>query len=321
MLKKNNDVRDPEATRRRTVNVNFQAVEVFCEVLRLQSFSRGAAVLGISQSAASQLVASLETQLGIRLIDRATRPLTPTPEGRAYYAGSREILHRHRALVDEIRRGDEAARGTVRVASIYSVGLHTLNLYLQQFMAANAGATVHLEYFHPARVYAAVLDEEADIGVISYPEIRRQIDVVSWLEEEMVVACPRDHALATRQSISLGEIDGQRFVAFVGDLRIRREIDRALKNIHASVEVVSEFDNIETIKQALEVSRAVSILPRPSIQREVELGTLVEVSIDERPFRPVGIISKRKRKMTRTTELFVEALLGRPLKLSTSETM
>jgi DNA-binding transcriptional LysR family regulator len=300
-----------ESKRSRSSSVNLQSLEVFCEVVRLQSFSRGAASFGLSQSAASQLVAHLETELGCVLIERQQRPLAATPEGKIYYLGCQELLGRHRAIVDELRRYKEGVAGTVRVASIYSVGLHTLSQYIRKFMSRYRGSTVHLGYFHPMKVYSAVLNDEADLGVISYPRSSRQIAVVPWLEEEMAVACPTGHRLARRKSMRLEDLDGEKFVAFDPDLVIRREIEKALKSAAVSVEVVSEFDNIETIKQAIEISEAVSILPRPSFEREVERGTLVEVPlVGAGLVRPVGIIHKRRRVMSPTTRQFVDTLTG-----------
>lgn len=299
--------------RTRTRNVNLHALEVFCEILRLQSFSRGAASFGISQSAASQLVAHLEGELGFQLIDRKRRPLVPTTEGNVYYSGCRELLQRHRTILDEIERLQKGVAGTIRVASIYSVGLHTLSRYIRRFMTQFLGSRVHLEYFHPSKVYSAVLNDEADLGVISYPKPNRNLRVTPWLEEEMVLACPQGHPLASRRSMRLEDLEGHKFVAFDRELQIRREIDRALKHRRIRVEVVSEFDNIETIKQALEIAEAVSILPRPSIEREVERGTLVEVVFEGGGLsRPVGIIQKRHRTMSATTEQFVATLTQGP---------
>ena len=296
--------------RPRAERITFNALEVFCEVVRRQSFSRGGEAFGISQSAASQLVAHLETEVGVELINRTSRPLAPTPEGRTYYLGSVELLQRHRALVDETRRNQDALVGTVRVASIYSVGLHTISRYLQEFMSEHRGSTVRLEYLHPRQVYAEVLHGVVDLGVVSYPQPQRGVSVTRWLEETMVVVCGPEHRLALRTAIRLEELDREKFVAFDADLNIRREIDRVLRNLHADVDIVSEFDNIETIKQALEISRAVSILPQPSIEREVERGTLSEVRIEGIELtRPLGIVTKRQRALPRTAKLFIDILL------------
>jgi DNA-binding transcriptional LysR family regulator len=290
--------------------LNLQALEVFCEVVRRQSFSRGAATCGISQSAASQLVAHLEEELGFQLIDRRHRPLQTTVEGARYFAGCQELLHHHRALLDEIRRHQKALSDTVRVASIYSAGLHTLSQYLGRFMSRYPGATVRLEYFHPSKVHAVVLDEEADIGVTSYPKPNRQLCVIPWVEERMVLACPPGHRLSRLTSMRLEQLEGESFVAFDHELKIRQEIDRTLRKHHVGVKIVSEFDNIETIKHALEISRAVSILPHPSIEREVHRGTLVEVVIEDIDLRrPVGIIHKRGKKLTLTAQQFISSLV------------
>jgi DNA-binding transcriptional LysR family regulator len=291
--------------------MNLQAIQVFCEVVRLQSFSRGAAACGITQSAASQLIRHLEDEIEVELIERKERPLRPTREGEIYYRGCQELLHRYRLVLDEVRRVRKEVAGLVRVASIYSVGLHTLNRFIQNFMARNPGTTVRIEYLHPNRVYTAVLNDEADIGVTSYPKASRVLAVIPWLEEEMALACHPEHPLARKRRIRPADLEGQRFVAFDRDLPIRREIDRALKHHGVAVDMASEFDNIETIKQALEISNAVSILPRASIAREVERGTLAQAPIEALDLRrPVGIIHKKKKKLTPTALLFIESLTG-----------
>ena len=297
-----------DSKKTRASNVNLQALEVFCEVVRRRSFSRGAGAFGLSQSAASQLVAHLEQELGFRLVDRKRRPLEPTPRGQTYYLGCQELLLRHRSLVSQVLRED-ATVGTVRVVSIYSVGLHVLSGYIRRFLTRHRGSTVNLEYLHPNKVYSAVLAGEAELGVVSYPRLHRELESRSWLAEEMVLACPPDHRLASVQRVKLEELNGENFVAFDSDLVIRREVDRALEKQHVSVEVSSEFDNIETIKQALEIFDAVSILPRTSIVREVERGTLCEVSLEVADLiRPVGIIRHKKRGLTPTVERFLETL-------------
>lgn len=291
--------------------MKLQALEVFCEVARLRSFSRGGAAFELSQSAASQIVANLEEELGVQLINRRRRPLELTSEGKLYYHGCQDLLHRYRGLVEEIRRHRNALQGTVRVASIYSAGLHTLTRYIQDFMSEHPDFRVRLEYLLPQKVYSAVLNEEADLGVISYPKFHRELQVLSWLEEEMVLVCPRGHRLAQFRSSRLEELRDERFVAFDPELKIRREIDRTLRHHQVSVHVVSEFDNIETIKQALLISSAVSILPRASVELEVQRGTLVEVPLEGVDLRrPVGIIYKKRSRLTPTAQLFVSSLLA-----------
>ncbi len=291
--------------------MNLQTLELFCEIVRRQSFSRAARALEISQPAASQLIAHLEREIGFRLIDRGRRPLTTTPEGERYYEGCQDLVYRHRRLLDEVRRGAAERTEAVRVAAIYSVGLHTLSGSIQAFMSRYAGATVRLEYCHPSKVNAAVLDGEVDLGVTSYPHANRDLVVRPWVEEAMVFACPPEHRLAARRMMRLKDLDGERFVAFDPDLPIRRKIDQAFRAQHVRVSVLSEFDNVETIKQAVEVSQAVTILPAPSIERELQRGTLATVPVADLDLRrPVGIIHRRRQTLTRTARQFLDSLIG-----------
>ncbi|MBN1443467.1 MAG: LysR family transcriptional regulator [Planctomycetes bacterium] len=290
--------------------MNLQTLEVFCEVAREESFSRGGAACGITQSAASQLMAHLERKLGFRLIDRKRRPLRLTAEGEVYYRGCQEILRCHRTTLEKVQQGRKDLSGTVRVASIYSTGLHTLTRYREEFLERYPQASVRLEYLHPTKVYDAVLNDEADIGVISYPRPRGDLRVLRWVEEEMVLVSPPSHPLSRRRKIRVRELEGVLFVTFDRDLKIRQEIDRALRKLQVKVQLLSEFDNIETIKGALEISSAVSILPRPSVEREARRGTFFLARFEDLELRrPVGIIHRRRHGFTPTCERFLACLL------------
>ena len=126
-------------------------------------------------------------------------------------------------MEDRVRRLHEEVAGRVRVASIYSVGLHHMNRCLQQFLGQHPKANVRLEYLHPDRVYQAVEDDVADLGLVSYPKSSRTIKALAWREEPMVLVCAPSHPLAGRRRISLDELDGMKMIGFDGDLTIRRD--------------------------------------------------------------------------------------------------
>src|SRR5262249_2099987 len=158
--------------------VQLKTLKVFCDVVRERSFSRAADENGISQSGASQLVHQLEESLGVKLIDRSKRPFVLTPEGDVYYEGCRGIVEPYFALEDKVRTLHQEVAGRVRVASIYSVGLHHMNRYLQDFLSHHPKANVRLEYLHPHRVCQAIDDDLADIGLISYPKSSRTLRAI-----------------------------------------------------------------------------------------------------------------------------------------------
>ena len=164
------------------------------------------------------------------------------------------------------------------MACIYSVGLD-MSRHMQPFMAAYPNARVRLEYLHPHKVVDAVLNDEADLGILSYPAASRALAVLPLREEPMLVVTHPSHPLARRRRVSPADLDGARFVAFDHDLPIRRAIDRALKQHGVKVDVAMEFDNVETIKQAIGIAAGISILPAPTVQKESEIKTLAAVEL------------------------------------------
>lgn len=300
--------------------VQLKGLKVFCDVVRQRSFSRAADDNGISQSGASQLVQQLEEGLGVRLLDRSKRPFVLTPEGQVYYDGCREVVERYFAVEDRVRRLHEEVAGRVRVASIYSVGLHHMSRCLQEFLSQHPKANVRLEYLHPDRVYQAVEEDVAELGLVSYPKSSRTIQAVAWREEPMVLVCAPGHPLSGRRRVGLQELDGMKMVGFDDDLTIRREIDRVLHLHQAAVNVVMEFDNIETIKRAIEIDAGAGLLPEPTVLREVQSGTLVAVPLDtDELVRPLGIIHRRGKELSTVALRFIE-LLQRQARSSSGET-
>ena len=289
--------------------MQFKALKIFCDVVRWRSFSRAAGENGISQSGASQVVHQLEQRLGVRLIDRSKRPFVLTPEGEVYYDGCRKLVERYDSLEDQVRTLHEEVSGRVRVVSIYSVGLHHMSRYLQQFLGRYPKANVRLEYQHPHKVYEAIENDQADLGLVSYPRSSRTIEAIPWREEPMVLVCSRQNRLAGRKRLPLAELAGQNVIGFDSELTIRREIDRVLHSHGAEVRVVMEFDNIETIKRAIEIDAGVALLPEPTVRREVEAGTLCTVPLaTDELVRPLGIIYRRGKELGSTARRFIELL-------------
>jgi DNA-binding transcriptional LysR family regulator len=289
--------------------MHLRFLKIFCDIVDLGSFSRAADANGVSQSNASQVVHTLEERMGVRLIDRSKRPFVLTPEGQRFHEGSRVIVQRYEDLEREVRSLHEAVEARLTVASIYSVGLAHMSGCLNEFLAAHPKADVRLEYLHPHRVYETVDSGEADLGLVSYPEESASLVALPWRCEPMVLVCYPQHRLTRQSSVFLAELDSEPYVAFEEGLKIREEIDRAFALHNIAPRVALEFDNIETIKRAIEIGAGISLLPEPTIAREVEAGTLVSVPLAGPPLvRPLGIIHRRDRNLNATAQQFIKLL-------------
>jgi DNA-binding transcriptional LysR family regulator len=168
---------------------------------------------------------------------------------------------------------------------------------------------VRIEYQHPDRVYELVQRDQADVGLVSYPQADRATMAIPWRDEPMVLVCAPCNELAGLELLNLSQLHGCSVVSFAAGLRIRREIDRALATAGAEVQVVMEFDNTETIKRAIEIDAGVGLLPAPTVEREVASGSLIVVPLAESLVRPLGIIQRRGKEPTPTTRQFVDFLL------------
>ena len=291
--------------------MNLDTLSLYCDVIRSGSFSLGAASHRISQSAASQAVRQLEEELGSQLIDRTKRPFMVTPEGKKFFDACVVLLDNFEKAKAEITSQRTLVSGAVRVAVIYSVGLHDMGIYSQQFTQRYPHAKIRLAYLHPHEVVEAVINDEADLGILSFPSPHRSLTIVPWHSEPMVFVCHRLHPLAKRKQVSHRDLEGENFIAFDRSLSIRKAVDKVLRQHDVNVNVAMEFDNIETIKHAITLQSGVSILPEPSVLREVESGTLTAIETDMPELvRPIGIIHRRQKLLTPTAQTLLEFLQG-----------
>ena len=296
--------------------MHVETLRIFCDVVRHQSFSRGARASSVSQSAASQAVRQLEKHLGAQLIDRSKRPWKLTAEGRLFFKGCQELVERYHELEAAVRHRQNPSGRTVRLATIYSVGIHQLTQYVDRLRAAAPGAEVDLQYMHPGEICEQVLSDRCDLGLISFVTPRRELAVIPWKRQSMVVACPPAHRfadLAERGGVRPADLAGERFVAFDRKLPVRRAVDRFLRRHRVEVTVTAEFDNIETIKQAVDEEAGIAILPEPTLRREVRRGTLVQAPLvlpaGEPPLvRPLSIVHRSNRRLNPTVTAFIELL-------------
>ena len=293
--------------------VQLRNVEIFCEVANRRSFSKAAEIRHVAQSSASEAVHSLEKRLGTKLIDRSKRPLELTTAGRVYFDGCKKMLGSFRRVEERIRQIKNEVAGRVRVAAIYSVGLLQMDTYIKRFRALYPEVRVDLEYLHPDEVYARIHEDEAELGIVSFPRDGGEVRCIPWEEQEMILVVPRQHRLANRRLVSWGELDGEDYIAFTRELKIRRKVDQWLRHEKVSVNVVHEFDNIEVVKRAIEIGVGVAVLPQPTVKRELRRKVLRGIRM--KPgirYRPLGIVHRRHRSLSAAAAKFVGVLQDRP---------
>ena len=292
--------------------MNTGHFKVFRDIAQTSSVSRGAELNGMSQSAASQFLRQLEKDLGVQLFDRSNRPLKLTPAGKLFYEASRDIVRCYEEACSKINSLKGELVGSVRVASIYSIGLYEMRRIRERFEDLHPQAHVHLDYMRPEKVYEAVRDDQADLGLVSYPNPVKGLKIMDWRVEKMVLVCHPSHPLAHKPSVGVADLAGQEYVSFDPDLSIRKAVDRFFREHGLHRTVVLEFDNIQMIKEALSIGSGVSILPERTVRQEVTEGRLVTREVEaEELVRPVGIVHRRKKTFSSTAAEFLKFLQAR----------
>jgi DNA-binding transcriptional LysR family regulator len=289
--------------------MHIETLKVFCDVVETGSFSLAASQNFITQSAVSQQLRTLESKYHCKLLERGRSGAKPTPAGEILYRSSREILEKYREIETQLQENAKVVSGSLRIAIVYSVGLHELPPYLKQYLREFPEVKVHVDYARPNKIYDDVVAGRIDLGIVAYPGKHPQIAAEPFREDRLVVVCPPDHALASQAKVAVSRLSREPFVAYERDISTRKAVDHFLKERHVDVQYAGEYDNIETIKRAVEIGQGISIIPMPAVRREVEQGTLKVVQLtDERIMRPLGIIRKKGRHLSPAAVKFMEVL-------------
>ncbi len=288
----------------------LETLKVFCDLAELLSFSKTAEKNMFSQSAVSQQLAQLELAHKCQLINREKRPIELTREGQLFYRAAKDILERYEQLKNEMNMMHSAVGSRMNVAAIYSIGMHTLPEYVKKFMINHPKVNVHIEYFSADKIYEQVLSGDADIGLVAVPKRDKRLEVYDFEDEPLVLVCSPRHILADEKRIDIHKVLFERFIAFEKDVPTRIWIDSLLQKYNIVVHPIMEFDNIETIKRAVEINSGISILPRTAIEQELAGGTLTMVEFsNEKFFRPTGIIVRKNKILSQAGRYFIELLI------------
>jgi DNA-binding transcriptional LysR family regulator len=199
--------------------------------------------------------------------------------------------------------------GTIRVATIYSIGLHDLPAYVKRFMKSYPTVNIHVEYRRANQVYEDVLSNVVDLGLVAYPVKDPKIEIIALRKDPLVLICHPQHPFAKLKSVKLKSLTSQKVIGFEPDIPTRKALDKILKEHGVEAKHVMEFDNIETVKRAVEIDAGISIVPMGTIGQEISKQTLVALPIEDGDFyRPLAAIYKKNKVLSPAMKQFLAIL-------------
>ena len=289
--------------------MQIENFKIFADLVETKSFSKAAKLNGITQSAVSQQARAMERNFKTLMIDRSQKQFNLTREGQRIYEAAKEILHVYEKLESELQEMKKVISGTIRISTIYSIGLHELPPYVKRFLQEFPSVNVRIEYRRSNLVYEDILHNAVDFGLVAFPQKTRQIEMLPFRNDRLVLITHPNHALAKATEVDLKTLAGQKFIGFDPDIPTRKAVDVIFRDNKLEITPVMEFDNIETVKRAVEIDHGIAIVPQATVQQELRQGTLAIVPFKGKEFtRPLAVLHRKGRVLTPAMRKFVETL-------------
>jgi DNA-binding transcriptional LysR family regulator len=297
--------------------MHIENLKIFSDLVESESFSRAAKLNGITQSAVSQQLRAMEKHFKVLIVDRSQKQFRLTREGNKLYESAKDILHLYDQLNSELQEMKKVISGTIHISTIYSIGLHELPPYIKEFMQQFPDVNVRVEYRRSNLVYEDILHNSVDLGLVAYPTKMRQLEIIPFAEDELVLIASPNHPVSKLREVSFEDLRDVRLVGFDSDIPTRKATDQIFRE--ASIDTIPhmEFDNIETVKRAVEIDAGVAVVPYATVQQEVNQGLLKSIPLPGgKPLkRPLSIIHRKGRVLTPAMKKFISMLTGEEIEL------
>ena len=289
--------------------MHIENFKIFSDLIDSQSFSKAAKMNGITQSAVSQQLRAMEKHFNALILDRSQKQFRLTREGEKLHDSAKEILHLYQKMQSELQELKKVVSGSIHISTIQSIGLHQLPSFEKRFLREYPTVKMRVEYRRSNLVVEDVLHNAVDIGLVAYQTKTRQLEVIPFGEDQLVVIVSPKHPLAKHTEIESGDLPGHRFIGFDQDIPTRRATDQIFRDLKLDLEPSMEFDNIESMKRAVEVDLGFAFVPEATVQQEVKLGTLVALKVRGRRIsRPLAIVHRKGRVTTPAMKMFIKML-------------
>lgn len=301
------------------MNMHVENFKIFSDLVDSESFSRAAKQNGITQSAVSQQLRAMEKHFKILIIDRSQKQFRLTHEGNKLYDSAKEIVYLYDKLGSELQEMKKIISGTIHISTVYSIGLHELPPYIKQFMTIYPEVNVRVEYRRANMVYEDILANSIDLGLIAYPQKHKQLEILPFHDDELILACNPEHPFALSEEVDIQELNKQKIIGFEPDIPTRKATDKIFKDSDIDVDLVMEFDNVETVKRAVEINAGIAIIPKTTVIREEAQGLLKVVTFKDQTYtRPLALIHRKGRVQTPAMKKLIELLTRKKLEVETS---
>lgn len=271
----------------------LRQLQVFTAIARVESVSRAARTLAMSQSAVSGALLDLERQFDVRLFERVGKRLTLSELGRSLWPQAEALCEQARELELNLARQRSSE---LRVGATLTIGNHLCPPLMASFMRENAGARVTLRIANTQEIAHAVKSFAIDVGLVEGELSDPELVVTPWRSDELCVFCSPDHPLAKKRKLSDADLTHSGWIVREPGSGTRQTFDRALHGLVSELRIELELTQTEAILGAVEAGLGLGCVSLLALEDAFRLRALVRCRVPQRDFRRSFFFVLHERK-------------------------
>jgi DNA-binding transcriptional LysR family regulator len=286
--------------------MELSQLEVFLAVVREGRFSRAAEKLFRTQSAVSQTIHKLESELGEPLFDRSSREGLLTDAGRVLQEYAERMLNLRTNAQQALTELRELHKGKLAIAANEFTALYLLPV-LGEFRRLHPGIKITVQRSLGSRIPGDVLRHNSELGVLTYDPEDPQLQSTVVYQDELVFVVPAGHPLATEAQASIRQLGAESFAAHNVASPYRDKVIQAFKRHKTPLHMDIELPTLQAIKRFVAMGNGVALLPEISVERELERGELVHIPVRElRLHRSLRLIHRKPAELSHAARAFLK---------------
>ena len=258
-------------------------LKVFVTVIEQKNFSRAGDILNLSQPGVSLHIRNLENELGTKLIYRSPKQVQITEPGKILYRHAKQMLNHYETAKREINEFNNVVSGTMKIGASFTIGEYYLPKVLAEFSTKYPMVDIQIIISNSNDVIQGIRSNKLDIGLIEGETDYKDIDVMPFMNDEMIVVVPPDHPLSQMDLIEGNMLQNQIWVLREQGSGTRTYSDKLLSSLELNIKKTFIFTSIQGVKEAVMAGLGIALLSRLTVQKELKSNELKTFHLKNEP--------------------------------------
>ncbi|MGG5462034.1 selenium metabolism-associated LysR family transcriptional regulator [Clostridium sp. B9] len=289
--------------------MNFRKLKIFFETAQCLNMTKVAKSMYISQPSISQAIAELESDLDVKLFDRIGKKLYLTHEGEIYFEYSRRILNLYEEANNTIKSNKSGQKGKIVIGASTTIGIYILPELIKEFNEAYKNIEISLIIENTQIIEKLILENKVDIALVEGNVTSQEVEVESVGKDELVFIANPNNPIFSKESISLKDLENEKFIMREAGSGTREIVENYLKNRDCNYKVYMELGNTEAIVRIVEAGLGIACVSCKSIGERIEENSIKEICIDDVNIkRDLYLIYHKDKFISKNMETFINEI-------------